>query len=392
MGLKDDGKRDRRHVSGRQRRDVVLKVRALETQRDAGVIPDDQRAWTVGQWLEHWLTAIAPRRVRLSTLRGYEARVRKHLIPKLGHHRLDRLQPEHLEVLYDRLLAEGLKPASVLVYHRIISRALRVAHDRGRVNRNVALHVQPPSVERQEVQPLTAREAQAVLAAAAGTRNGPRWTVALALGLRQGEALGARWCDVDLDAAVWRVRQQLQRVAYRHGCTADACPDGTPPRQCTERIGGMLRTEPKTARGRRDIGIPQLLVPALRAHRQAQLQERLAAGQLWQDNDLVFAQANGKPLDSRDDHAAWKALLARANVRPARLHDARHTAATLLLEQGVSPRVAMEILGHSTIAVTQNTYQHVMPAAVAAAAEAVGAALLTPQATTLAPPVASGGT
>lgn len=370
MGLTQDGRRDRRHVRGGRRSDVVAKVRALEAQRDAGAVPAEGRSWTVAQWLEHWLTTIAPRRLRPTTLRGYEARVRKHLLPQLGHHRLDRLQPEHLEVFYEGMLAEGYRPGSVLICHRILSRALRVAHDRGRVGRNVAVHAQAPGGERHEVHPLTAEEARRVLHAAAGQRNAPRWTVALALGLRQGEALGARWADVDLDAGVWRVRQQLQRVAYRHGCRAEPCPEGTPPRSCPQRDGGVLRTEPKTARGRRDIAIPQ---------------ERLAAGSMWEDHDLVFARPSGKPLDSRADHRAWKGLLAAAGVREARLHDARHTAATLLLEQGVAPRVAMEILGHSSIAVTQDIYQHVMPATKRAAADALGAALLIPVATELAP-------
>ena len=137
-------------------------------------------------------------------------------------------------------------------------------------------------------------------------------------------------------------------------------------------------SEPKTARGRRNIGLPPELLAALRHHRQCQLADRLAAGPAWQDHDLVFAQPNGKPLDPRRDNGDWKALLVQAEVRDARLHDARHTAASLLLAQGVQPRIVMEILGHSTIAVTQNIYQHVMPEAVTHAVRTVTALLLPP--------------
>jgi integrase len=233
------------------------------------------------------------------------------------------------------------------------------------------------------VKPLTASEARQLLAAAQGQRNAARWSVALALGLRQGEALGARWSQVDLDAGLWRVREQVRRLPYRHGCGGACQRDKA--RLCPQRTGGMTFSEPKTARGKRDIGLPPQMVAALRTHRQEQLAERMAAGSVWENHDLVFAQPTGKPLDSKRDWTAWKALLARAGVRDARLHDARHTAATLLLAQGVPARVVMEILGHSTIAVTQNVYAHVMPEAVSAATSAVSDVLFPPEATTLAP-------
>lgn len=230
-------------------------------------------------------------------------------------------------------------------------------------------------ITRAEVVPFSAEQARAILRAARGRRNAARWSVALAMGVRQGEALGARWSDVDLDAGVWRVSQGLQRQAYRHGCGAHPCVEGVKPLRCPNRTGGLVFVEPKTARGRRTLALPTQLVADLKAHRQQQVAERLAAGSVWEDGDFVFAQVNGRSLDPRRDFAEWKALLVAAEVRDARLHDARHTAATLLLEQGVDARVVMDILGHSQISLTQNTYQHVMPAVLAAATERVGAVL-----------------
>ncbi len=191
MGLKDNGARDRRHVSGQRRAEVVPKVRALETKRDAGTAEAAGRAPTVAVWLGHWLDTIAARRVRPRTLESYRTTVRLHLVPGLGHHRLDRLQPEHLESLYGRLLESGLAPATVLRAHRVLSRALKVAAQRGKVARNVATLVDPPAVKRPETAlPLSGDEARRVLATATSSRNAARWTVAVAVGLRQSEALG----------------------------------------------------------------------------------------------------------------------------------------------------------------------------------------------------------
>jgi integrase len=354
MGQKENGRRDRRHVSGAKRADVVAKVRAIEAKRDAGMVDAAGRAPTVGEWLDHWLDNIASRKVRARTLESYRSTVRLHLRPGIGHHRLDRLQPEHLERLYAALAEKGLSPASILRAHRVLSRAVRVASQRGKVARNVATFVDPPAVKRpQRALPLSAAEAREVMSAAHSHRNAARWTVALAVGLRQSEALGLRWSDVDLDNGTLSVRRGLHRV----------------------RGQGLIYEEPKADRSRRTLALPAQLVDALRAHRAAQLEERITAGPLWQDHDLVFAQPNGRPIERKSDWRAWKTLLRDAGVREVRLHDGRHTAATLLLSEGVHPRVVMEVLGHAQMRTTTDTYSHVLPALGRDAAERMGNAL-----------------
>jgi integrase len=348
-----DGRRDRRHVSAKTRAEVVSKVRALERQRESGNLATAGRIPTVAQWLEHWVESIASQRVSARTLDSYRDTTRLQLTPALGHHRLDRLQPEHIEALYARLSQEGRAPSSVLRTHRILSRALKVAVQRGRVGRNVCALVDAPSARRTEVEPLSTPEARAVLAAAAERRNSARWSVALALGLRQGEALGLRWQDLDLESATLTVRQALQRLRGR----------------------GLVFVPPKSAAGRRTIALPAPLVQALRDHRRQQLLERVAAGSEWRDAGLVFAQPNGSPIDPKADYTAWRRLLTAAGVRSARLHDARHTAATLLLQQGVPARVAMQILGHSQITLTLGTYTHVLPEVGKEAADRITSAL-----------------
>ncbi len=354
MGKKENGRRDRRHVSGAKRADVVAKVRAIEAKRDAGVIDAAGRAPTVGEWLDHWLDNIAARKVRARTLESYRSTVRLHLRPGIGHHRLDRLQPEHLERLYGALSDKGLSPASILRAHRVLSRALRVASQRAKVARNVATLVDPPTVKRPETAlPLSAQEARKVMAAAQTHRNAARWTVALAVGLRQSEALALRWSDVDLDNGTLSVRRGLHRISGQ----------------------GLVYEEPKADRSRRNLALPAQLVDALKAQRAAQLEERIAAGPLWEDHDLVFAQPNGRLIERKSDWRAWKALLRQAGVREVRLHDGRHTAATLLLSEGVHPRVVMEVLGHAQMRTTTDTYSHVMPALGKDAAERMGRAL-----------------
>jgi integrase len=285
-GARPDGRPDRRHVSAKTRKDLLPKVRELEKKRDTGIPHTAGKQMTFGEWLDHWLT-ISKRSVRPSTFVGYEGYVRNHIKPALGHHRLDKLQPEHLEAFYGDLAdVKRLSAATQLQQHRVISRALKIAMQRGRVPRNAATLVAAPTLKRKEVVPFDEVEARKILSVAASRRNAARWSVALALGIRQGEALGARWADVDLDAGTWRVVQGLQRQPYRHGCGPVPC--GNKPLKCPERTGGLLFVEPKSEKGKRTIGLPSQLVVALRAHRQAQREERMAAGSLWQDHGLVF--------------------------------------------------------------------------------------------------------
>jgi integrase len=197
MGLKIDGTPDRRHVMAPTEKAVTAKVALLEAQRRAGTVTDAKRPPSVEQWLTHWLDTIAARKVRPSTLYDYRNKVRGRIVPSLGAHRIDRLLPEHLEAAYARWASEGLSGATILKCHRILSRALKVAMQRGHIARNVATLVDAPSTDRKEVEPLSAIEARAVLDAATGQHNAARWSVALALGLRQGEALGLPWSAID---------------------------------------------------------------------------------------------------------------------------------------------------------------------------------------------------
>ncbi|MET9516334.1 tyrosine-type recombinase/integrase [Streptomyces sp. NPDC002994] len=357
VGVRDDGRPDRRHVMSKvSEGEVIKKVRELEKQRDAGKVRKPGRPWTVKVWLQHWLEEIAKPSVRENTYAGYEVAVRVHLVPGVGAHRLDKLEPEHLERFYTKMLANGSKPATAHQAHRTIRTALNHAMRRGHVTRNVATLAVPPRIEDEEVEPYGIEEVQRLLSEASKLRNSARWSIALALGLRQGEALGLRWSDVDLKAGILRVRKNRLRPKYLHGCGGEC---GRTPGYCKQRVRKNEDTaNTKSRAGRRVIGVPDELVRLLELHRQEQERERVRAAQAWRETGFVFTSPVGAPLVPSTDYDAWKQLLADAKVRDGRLHDARHTAATVLLILGVPERVVMQIMGWSSTAMAAR-YQHV---------------------------------
>ncbi|MET9416245.1 site-specific integrase [Streptomyces klenkii] len=359
VGVRDDGKPDRRHVERKTRTEVAEAVRELERQRDAKTVRKPGKPWTVKAWLTHWIENVAPLAVNDNTMVGYGVAVRKHLIPGLGAHRLDRLKPEHIEVFYAKMQANGSKPATAHQVHRTFRTALNEAVRRGHLGKNPVELAKAPKTGDYEVEPYTVQEVQRLLKAADRHRNSARWAVALALGLRQGEVLGLKWEDVDLDGGFLMVRRSRHRPQYAHGCVE---PCGRKAGYCPQK----WRSNPevsvtKSRAGRRAVGLPEQLVALLRAHRKAQDAEREAAGKRWAEGGWVFADEHGSSPSHRRDWAEWKALLAEANVHDGRLHDARHTAATVLLILGVPERAVMSLMGWSTTAMAAR-YQHMVDA------------------------------
>lgn len=334
----DGGKRRRKYVYGETRTQVADALTTTLRARQQG-LPIPKERLTVGQFLDQYLADAQAPSVRPMTLKRDREIVHLHLQPELGRLRLSKLNAQHIQALLRHKQDEGLSARTVQMIHGGLRAALNQAVRWDLVPRNVALLVRPPRVEHREVQPLSPDEAAVFLAGAQGDRLEALYAVALALGLRQGEALGLRWGDVDLDAGILRVRSQLQRVDRR-----------------------WEFVPPKSNRAHRTLNVPSEIIGALRRHRARQLEERLVAGGRWEEWDLVFATRHGKPLDGRNVTRSFQAIAQRAGLRPLRFHDLRHTAASFLLAQGVDARSVMEILGHSQIGLTLNTYAHVLPA------------------------------
>ncbi|WP_141205792.1 tyrosine-type recombinase/integrase [Streptomyces griseorubiginosus] len=357
VGIRDDGRPDRRHVERKTRAEVTAAVRELEKQRDDKSLSKPGKPWTVQMWLTHWIDTIAPLAVNENTMVGYGVAVRKHLIPALGAHRLDKLRPEHIERFYGNMQADGRKAGTIHQIHRTLRTSLNEAVRRGHLGRNPVQLAKAPRVREEEVEPYTVEEVQRLLRTADNRRNSARWAVALALGLRQGEALGLKWGDVDLQRGVMMVRRSRRRPRYAHGC-GDTC--GRKAGYCPQR----QRTNPETAdtksrAGRRAVGLPAQLVDLLKVHWVKQEAERAAAGDEWADEGWLFATPTGRGTSPRTDYDDWKELLDHAKVRDGRLHDARHTAATVLLILGVSERAVMGLMGWSTTAMAAR-YQHMV--------------------------------
>ena len=241
--------------------------------------------------------------------------MRVHLKPVIGKIPLAKLQIADVQELIDRKVKEGLAPKSVHYMHGILRNALNRAIRWGYIQRNPAAHVDGPRIEQQEIQPFTREEAHQFLRAIKGDRLEALYTVALTMGLRQGEALGLRWSDVDLDLGTIRVNKQLQRVNHKYELV-----------------------EPKTARSRRYLAVPGAIIGAFRAHKERQDVERDAARRCWHDTNLVFCRPDGYPLSGSVVTHRFQELLEKAGLSRRRFHDLRHSCATLLLAQGVSPR------------------------------------------------------
>lgn len=360
-----DGKPIRKKASARTKAGAAGKLRELHEKHGTNDLPEG-KPLTVEQWMTHWVARIVPRTgASPSTLATYGRIVDQYIVPLIGHRRLDRLTPEHIDEMWEQLLEDGnpslpesrrvpLAVNTVHLSHSILARGLKVAVQRRRIKVNPAASnsMDAPPREEREVVPIPAAEVEKILAAAEGTPYAARWSVGLALGLRPGEVLGLRWSDVDLDEGVLHVRQQLQRV----------------------RGEGLVEKAPKSDAGKRSMYLPPTLLAALKAHRKAQNEMRLRAGDYWTDSGLVFTLDNGRPIDAVLDRRRWRALLEAAGVPHRRLYDARHSAGTLLLAQGVAPRTAMALLGHSQISVTMR-YQHAVDEIKAEAAARIEAGM-----------------
>lgn len=343
----------RKSVYGKTRGEVAEKLTAALSDRSQGLVYDTGKL-SVGDYLSRWLDDVEST-IRPKSYYRYEQLSRVHIAPAIGAVKLAKLTPAHVQSLYRVKLDSGLSPRTVQYIHATLHKALKRAVQWGMIPRNAAAAVTPPRPDKPDVQTLDAVQVQTLLAAASetGDRLEALYTLAVTTGLRQGELLGLRWQDVDQDSGTLQVRRTLSR-------TKD----------------GYVFGPPKTAKGKRSVRLTPGAVAALNAHRRRQNAERLAAGN-WPAPELIFPSKVGTPL-SVETLTRWsfRPLLEKAGLPQIKFHALRHTAATLLLSGGVHPKVVQEMLGHSTISITLDTYSHVLPnmqeTAVAAMRNALG--------------------
>jgi len=326
-----DGRRRRKLVKvkgkpgARAPKALLDRMTAVQnTIAEGGPLPDEVQ--TVGSWVTHWADNVVPTMdLAPGTVADYQWLVTKYLVPRLGRVKLAKLTAEHVEKMMAAMRAEGLSPRTIAYTRAVLRLALRTAEARGQVARNAAALTRAPKKSATKLDDsLDAEGAAAVLAAAEGDRLGALAVLVLGVGLRQGEALRLRWSDVDLD--------------------------GPKPTLTVSRA--------KTASGVRTVALPAFVVAALDRHQRQQRRERMAA-EVWGDPNMVFASTVGTRLDPRNVLRWWHDLCDRAGVGRRRFHATRHTAATLMLNNGVPLEVVSATLGHAGLSITADVYAKV---------------------------------
>jgi integrase len=317
-------------------REARLLAQQGQVDLSSGRLTDDKRQ-RLNDYLVAWIESKRPG-LAAKTFDSYDLN-RRRLAPHVGSIRLDVLRPVHVQQAYSALSSTGLSPKSVRQAHRLLHASLQDAIRLGLLSVNVTDSTSPPRDKHTEMRTLTAPQLITLFQA---TRDDPLhalWIVLATTGLRLGEALGLRWEDIDLNAGTIRVQRALQRQSGK----------------------GLVFVDPKSASSRRTVDLTAIAIEALIAHRTRWLECRLLLDDGWRGPDVVFASSVGSPLEPSGMSERLGSLLARSELPKIRVHDLRHTAATLALQQGVNPKVVQEMLGHSSITLTLGPYSHVLP-------------------------------
>jgi len=344
----------RKLIYGRKYKEVEKKLDEARGDAARGIVYDDENV-TVGDYLDRWLSDCVRGTVRESTFSRDQYLIRNHIKPGLGRLKLANLNAMHLQRLYRDRLDSGLSGSTVQKVHHALHKALSQAVRWNLIPRNPAGAVKAPATSAKEMHPLSAHEAQRLLEAARDDRLEAVYVLALHTGMRRGELLGLKWEDVDLEGSIVRVSRTLAR---------------------TENGKRLALWEPKTKKSRRTVRLTPRAVEVLRRHRARQAEEKLKAGSVYQDQGLVFAGKAGNLINpSNLRQRSFAPLLKRAGLPRITFHDLRHTCASLLFQKNVHPKIVQELLGHASVAITLDTYSHMLPGMGGEAADAMGEAL-----------------
>lgn len=347
------GNGKRKSVYCKTQQEAVKAARKVHQEKDQGLLllTEDQ---TFESFLNSWLEDTVRRNVRERTYQRYHELVVLHILPTLGAVKVQKLMPQHLQKLYNQKLEEGYAPQTVKHIHRVLHKALNDALKWSIVARNVADAVRAPRVARQELRVLNGEQAQQFLTAAKDDPLEALYVLALTTGAREGELLALKWDDFDLALGRMQIRRTITRLVNK----------------------GFTVSEPKTAKSRRAVHLTALAIQALKRHRLRQNEARLAAGDAWDQQGWVFCNSVGRPIDAGNMiRRSFRPLLQKAGLPIIRFHDLRHSAASLLLSLDVHPKIVQELLGHSQISLTLDTYSHVLPSLQAEAVNRLGTLL-----------------
>ena len=329
------GTTKRVYVYGRTREEAH-ELLVQEQAKVARGIPVPDKSWKLGPYLDYWLADVVKPNRRPATYALYEMKIRLYLKPGLGQYTLKRLSVRTVQTFLNGKLRSGQSIRNVHILRQILSAALSRAQREELVARNVARLVELPAWEPAEVVPWTPDEAVAFLQAAAGDPLYPAFVLLMLYGMRRGEVLGLRWDDIDTDAGLIRVRQQLQRVQ-----------------------GQLILGPVKTRAGNRDLPLIGLAKDALAARRHAQDTDRANLGRCWANTGLVFTTRTGRPVEPRNLVRSFTRICENHSLRRVPIHKIRTMVATLLKRLNIPARDAQAILGHAHISTTQQIYTYV---------------------------------
>ena len=339
MGRDLNGKQKFHHkmIHG-NKRDAQRYLTAARREMDLGAFVEPA-AISLSEYLKRWLRDAARPRVSVRTADGYASLLERNIGPRLGHLRLDKIQPLDIQGAYGEMLVDGLSARVVRHTHAALHNALKQAVKWGLLSRNPSDFVELPKVPHKEQRVLSASEALEFLKTAEAMPNGLIFEFALLTGMRPEEYLAIRWSDIDFERGTAQVRRAL--VRHKKSVSFE---------------------EPKTPRSRRTVYLPGPLVERLKAHKRRQAVERIKLGEAWASFDLVFCSVEGTPHSIPNiTYRYFRPILRAAQLPQIRLYDLRHSCATLLLIAEENPKVVSERLGHSTIVLTLDTYSHVLP-------------------------------
>ena len=348
------GKKRYQWISCRTKREAQAKLAQLVHEHDIGIYADPKG--TLGEFATRWLVEYAVPNLAPRTTEGYQSIIRAHVMTKLGQIPLKDLKPEHLQKYYANLLAGGLTTTTAAHHAALLHRILEHAMRWQLLARNPADGVSPPRARHIEMHTLDEAQAEKILEEAKSTPYFYIYHLALFSGLRQSELLALRWCDIDLVMAEISVSRTMHRLL-------------------THEI--IFRTT-KTPKSRRTVALSPKACTTLRQHLDIEKSQCVRLGIEFTDDRLIFCQWDGAPLKPLSISQAWRRLTSRLGIENIRFHDLRHTHATLMLQQGVHPKIVQERLGHSTISVTLDRYSHVTPGIQRKAADAFDE-IMTPQ-------------
>ena len=335
-GEDNNGKRLRNYYTFSTKKEAQAALNGKIAEYNKGAYIEPSRM-TVKECAEEWMKVQVCPRLAANTIHGYAVNLERHTIPYIGNIPVQKLTATMIQEMYQKLEEKGLSPRSIRYVHTTLHEALNYAYRMQIISKNPAEFVSVPKQQKYEAQVYDKKEVGQLLEAAKGTSLDMPIRLAVGLGLRRGELLALQWEDVDFEENTVYVHRNLTCINNQY-----------------------LFGEPKTKSGIRKLSAPPSLMEALKHHKVRQMENKLAFGKDYQDNHLICCRPDGKPIHTATFSQEFNRFLKSHGLKHIRLHDLRHTNATLMLQMGVPAKVASERLGHANISITLDTYTHVV--------------------------------